>query len=163
MIRSTPVKRDFTDGRFQTGRRLALRSSALRRPTFTLVKPLPTGVVIGPFNAILFLAIESSSGCGSVVPCSLKASAPAENDSHSGVNPAASSTRTTARVTSGPIPSPGINVIVLITRSPDHQITTSPDRKIQVSSFPGFPEAEGETTQGGDRKEDVGQSVQSIE
>ena len=44
-----------------TGRRLAYRSSALRSPTFTLVKPSAIGVVTGPFSATLFSRIESSS------------------------------------------------------------------------------------------------------
>ena len=57
------------DGMFQTGRRFANRSSALRRPTFTLVKPPPTGVVTGPLSATLFRLIESSSSAGSVEPC----------------------------------------------------------------------------------------------
>ena len=46
---------------FRTGRRLANRSSALRRPTLTLVKPPPIGVVTGPFSATLLRSIESSS------------------------------------------------------------------------------------------------------
>ena len=40
-------------------------------------RQVPIGVVIGPLSAILFFAIESSSGCGRVVPCSFTASAPA--------------------------------------------------------------------------------------
>ena len=57
---------------FQTGRRLAKRSSAFRRPTLTLVNPPPTGVVTGPLSATLFRSIESSSSGGSGVPCSLE-------------------------------------------------------------------------------------------
>jgi hypothetical protein len=85
----------------------------LRRPTFTLVNPLPIGVVIGPFNADLVPRdrIEERLRQGGAV--FLHASAPAENDSHSGVNPEASRMRTTARVTSGPIPSPGIRVMTI--------------------------------------------------
>ena len=73
----------------------------LAQPTLTLVNPLPTGVVIGPLSAILLRVMDASSSGGSVVPCSSTASAPALNVSHSGVNPAASRSRTTARVTSG--------------------------------------------------------------
>ena len=61
MIRSTFWKRLSTPGRFLTGRRLEKRSSALRSPTFTLVKPSPIGVVTGPFSATLLRLIESSS------------------------------------------------------------------------------------------------------
>ena len=53
---------------FQTGRRFANSSSAFRRPTLTLVKPPPTGVVTGPLSATLFRMIESSSSAGSVDP-----------------------------------------------------------------------------------------------
>ncbi len=53
---------------FQTGRRLAKRSSALRSPTFTLVNPPPTGVVTGPLSATLLRLIDSSSSSGSGVP-----------------------------------------------------------------------------------------------
>ena len=56
-------------GMFHTGRRLANRSSALRRPTLTLVNPPPTGVVTGPLSATLFRSIESSSSAGSGEPC----------------------------------------------------------------------------------------------
>ena len=80
----------------------------------TLVKPLPTGVVIGPLRAIRLRVTESSSACGSVVPCSFTASAPAEKVSHSGEKPLAARMRTTARVTSGPMPSPGMSVTVIM-------------------------------------------------
>ena len=86
----------------------------MRNATLTLVKPVPTGVVIGPLSATLLRVIDASSSGGSVVPCSSTASAPALNVSHVGVNPVASTTRTTARVTSGPIPSPGMSVIVRV-------------------------------------------------
>src|SRR5690242_8376787 len=43
-----------------------------------------------------------------------KASAPAAKRSHSNFTPVASRMRTTASVTSGPIPSPGISVIVCV-------------------------------------------------
>ena len=59
---------DGTVGMFQTGRRLANRSSALRSPTLTLVNPPPIGVVTGPFRATLLRRIESRSAEGSVEP-----------------------------------------------------------------------------------------------
>ena len=57
---------------FQTGRRFANRSSALRSPTLTLVNPPPTGVVTGPLSATLLRLIDSSSSSGSVVPCAFQ-------------------------------------------------------------------------------------------
>jgi hypothetical protein len=63
-----PSYLEATDGMFQTGRRFANRSSALRRPTLTLVNPPPTGVVTGPLSATLLRLIESSSSSGSVDP-----------------------------------------------------------------------------------------------
>ena len=59
ITRSTPANRDGTPGRFHTGRRFAYRSSALRSPTLTLVKPSAIGVVTGPFSATLFRWIDS--------------------------------------------------------------------------------------------------------
>ena len=64
MTRSTCSKRDRTCGRLETGRRFAYRSSAFRSPTFTLVKPSPTGVVTGPFRATRLRRIDSSSVVG---------------------------------------------------------------------------------------------------
>ena len=65
MTRSTSLKRLVTPGRLRTGRRFAYRSSALRRPTLTLVMPSAIGVVTGPFSATLLRLIESSSSAGS--------------------------------------------------------------------------------------------------
>ena len=58
----------------------------MRSPTFTLVNPSPTGVVTGPFSATLFFLIESSSSCGSGVPCFSSAETPASNGSHCDVD-----------------------------------------------------------------------------
>ena len=112
MTRSTPSKRAFTPGRFDTGRRFAYRSSAFRRPTFTLVNPWPIGVVTGRLSATLFLRTESMSATGSAWPVRSNAIRPAACSSHAIETPLVSRMRTTASVTSGPIPSPGINVIV---------------------------------------------------
>ena len=68
MTRSTSWYRDGTEGMFQTGRRFANSSRALRKPTLTLVKPLPTGVVTGPLRATLLRVMESSSSVGRVEP-----------------------------------------------------------------------------------------------
>src|SRR6267378_663986 len=106
------------DGMFQTGRRLAYNSSAFRRPTLTLVNPPPTGVVTGPLSATLFRRIDSSSSPGSVAPYCSTASTPAGYDSHSASSPAVSRILTTAPVTSGPIPSPGMSVIVCVKSIP---------------------------------------------
>ena len=40
----------------------------MRRPTFTLVKPSPIGVVTGPLSATLLRLIDSSSAGGSDWP-----------------------------------------------------------------------------------------------
>src|SRR5438874_13052934 len=71
------------------------------------------GVLSGPFNATRVRVMESSSSSGNGVPCSLRAASPASILSHLGRKPAASTTRTTASVISGPTPSPGINVTTL--------------------------------------------------
>ena len=84
----------------------------LAQPTLTLVNPLPIGVVTGPLRATLFRRIESSSVGGSDWSYRLNAVTPASCRSHSMSTPAAFKMRTTAAVTSGPMPSPGISVIV---------------------------------------------------
>ena len=83
----------------------------MRRPTLTLVKPSAIGVVTGPLSATLFRLIESSRPVGSDWPKRLKAMTPASCRSQSIARPAAVKIRTTAAVTSGPMPSPGIRVI----------------------------------------------------
>src|SRR5688572_5056454 len=122
IIRSTFVQREATPGRFLTGRRFAYRSSALRSPTLTLVNPSPIGVVHGPLSATLFRVIESSSSAGSVWPVFSNAVTPASCRSQSIATPVASSTDVTAAVTSGPMPSPGINVSVCVVRGMVHPL-----------------------------------------
>ena len=112
MTRSTPAKRAGTPGRLRTGRRLAYRSSALRRPTLTLVNPFPIGVPMGPFSATPVRRTESSSSAGIAVPVRSKASTPAVCRSQSMATPEASRMARTAPVTSGPMPSPGTSVTV---------------------------------------------------
>ncbi len=94
------------------GRRFEYKSNVWRSSTLTLGKPSPTGVVTGPFRAILFLVNESSSALGIVVLCFFNALAPARCVSHSMFTPAALMIASVGFVTSGPIPSPGINVTV---------------------------------------------------
>ena len=65
--------------------------------TFTLRKPVPIGVVIGPLMATLFLRIDSSTCSGSGVPYFSITPAPASAISHSMSTPAASTTRVIAR------------------------------------------------------------------
>src|SRR5688572_17434963 len=116
MTRSTFSNRDRTWGRLETGRRFEYRSSAFRSPTLTLVNPSPTGVVTGPFNATLFRRTDAMSSSGSGEPDFSSAGTPASNGSQVIDTPAASMIDTTADVTSGPMPSPGINVIVWVMR-----------------------------------------------
>src|SRR5215204_3460867 len=75
--------------------------------------PSAIGVVTGPFSATLLRLIESSSSVGSDWLKRLNARTPASWRSHSMLRPAAWKIRTTASVTSGPIPSPGISVMTL--------------------------------------------------
>ena len=75
------------------------------------MKPSPTGVVTGPFSATLLVVIESSSVCGRVWPVFSTATTPASCVSQSIATPAAFRMRTTAAVTSGPMPSPGMRVM----------------------------------------------------
>src|SRR5580700_3125367 len=74
--------------------------------------PLPTGVVSGPLMATLLRRIESSTCFGSGSPNSSITPSPASCTSQSISTPVASMTRRAASLTSGPTPSPGINVIV---------------------------------------------------
>src|SRR3954464_6842248 len=86
-------------------------SSSLRSATLTERKPPPIGVVIGPFSATPVSRIASRTSCGSgLPPCLSMTSAPASCTSHSNATPVASRTRRVASVSSGPVPSPGINV-----------------------------------------------------
>ena len=85
----------------------AYKSSLCLKVTFIDRKPLPTGVVIGPFKPTLFLLSEqiigSTSGDSSFQ----------ETSSHSIPAPAASNIWQTASTISGPIPSPLTNVIFI--------------------------------------------------
>jgi hypothetical protein len=47
---------------------LAKRSKYFLIATLTLLNPVPLGVVVGPFNAILFLFIDSKVSLGKGVP-----------------------------------------------------------------------------------------------
>src|SRR5688572_1213492 len=77
-------------------------------------KPVPMGVVTGPFNATLLRMMESRTSCGSGSPERVSASAPTKYFSHSTSTPAHSMICTTAAVTSGPMPSPGSRVILCL-------------------------------------------------
>ena len=110
MIKSTSPNRDGTPGRLRTGRRFAYRSRIFRSRTLTLSNPLPIGVSTGPFNATRFRRTDSMTSSGSDDPDKSCAGPPTTNLSHSIRTPAASTMRTTAAQTSGPMPSPGINV-----------------------------------------------------
>src|SRR6266436_2621023 len=81
-----------------------------------LAKPPPTGVVIGPFRATCVRSMDSVSSLGMYSLYFSKASAPARTVSHSNFRPVASRMRTTAAVTSVPMPSPGMRVILWVMR-----------------------------------------------
>ena len=70
------------------------------------------GVVSGPLSATLFLLIDSIVASGMVVPNFSKAYAPIICVSHSISTPEASIILTVAAMISGPMPSPGIKVII---------------------------------------------------
>ena len=97
-----------------TGLKFTYKSKVCLSVTFTLLNPFPTGVVTGPFIAILFLFIASITCSGSGVPYSSMTPAPASTFSHSISTPVDSTTFTIAAATSGPIPSPGISVTLYI-------------------------------------------------
>ena len=82
----------------------------MRRPTFTLRKPEPTGVVMGPLMATLVSLTESMTACGSGVPYFSMTSAPASTSIHSICTPVAATATLVAAMISGPIPSPGMQV-----------------------------------------------------
>ena len=109
--RSTLEYREGTPGRLSAGRTAANRSSSWRRATFTLRNPDPTGVVIGPFSAVLVASIDLRTRSGSGVPSRARTAAPASCTSHTTSTPELSTTRRAAAVTSGPIPSPGMSVM----------------------------------------------------
>ena len=93
---------------------LTYKSKACLSVTLTLLNPLPTGVVIGPFIAILFFLIDSITWSGNGVLYSSITFRPAFTISQLISMPVASTTLTIDLDTSGPIPSPGINVTLYI-------------------------------------------------
>src|SRR2546426_6338195 len=97
-------------GMLRPGGTLAYSPSAWRRVTFTLRKPSPTGVVMGPLSATRLRRIDSRTCSGSGVPYWAMTASPASTTSHSRTTPEASSTRRVASASSGPMPSPGISV-----------------------------------------------------
>src|ERR1700733_12047919 len=99
-------------GKFRIGRKFAYSSNFFRSATLMLAKPPPTGVVTGPFRATRVRSIDSVNSLGMYSPDFSYASAPTAKASHSNFTPVASRMRTVARVTSGPMPSPGMSVIL---------------------------------------------------
>src|ERR1039458_2166697 len=97
-------------GRLRIGRKFAKSSKRRRSSTLMLEKPPPMGVVTGPFSPTRVRSMDSESSFGMYSLYFSKASAPAAKLSHSNLTPVASSMRTVAWITSGPIPSPGISV-----------------------------------------------------
>src|SRR5215831_19269637 len=92
------------------GRKFAKSSNCLRNATLMLEKPPPIGVVTGPFKPRPVRSMDCVSSLGMYSPYLANASEPAANFSHSIFTPDASTMRTAAFVTSGPMPSPGISV-----------------------------------------------------
>src|SRR5450631_1628901 len=97
-------------GRLRMGRKLAKSSKRLRSSTLMLAKPPPMGVVTGTFSPTRVRSMDSLSSLGMYSLYFSKASAPAAKLSHSNLTPVASSMRTVAWMTSGPMPSPGMRV-----------------------------------------------------
>src|SRR5216684_2499252 len=104
-------------GRLRMGRKLAKSSKRLRSSTLMLAKPPPMGVVTGPFSPTRVRSMESLSSFGMYSLYFSKASAPAAKLSHSNLTPVASSMRTVAWMTSGPMPSPGIRVTLWVMKN----------------------------------------------
>src|SRR5215831_8739191 len=69
------------------------------------------GVAVGPLSPTWVTSREAKTSSGMSWPCSASAFAPASTRSHSILTPVASTARTVASATSGPMPSPGISVI----------------------------------------------------
>src|SRR2546430_2111210 len=126
-IRLTLPNRVRTPSYVLHGRTCAYRSRAFRRPTLTERKPPPTGVVIGPLSATPVRRIESSVWSGKGFPPNWSiTSAPACCTSQSNSTPVASRTRRVASVSSGPVPSPGVNVASCAPVREPIQATKSP-------------------------------------
>src|ERR1035437_6928926 len=73
--------------------------------------PPPMGVVVGPLRPTRVISREAKTSSGINWPCSARARTPASTRSQSTATPVASTARTEASATSGPIPSPGMSVI----------------------------------------------------
>src|ERR1039458_1459749 len=69
------------------------------------------GVAVGPLRPTRVISSEAKTSSGINWPCSASARRPASTPSHSIAAPVASTTRTVASATSGPIPSPGMRVM----------------------------------------------------
>ena len=110
IIKSTLEYLVFTPLYSLQGLKHAYKSRDILKRTLTDLNPLPTGVLIGPFMATLFFVIELKTWSGRTVPNLATASSPAICSSHSMSTPVASIHRLAARLTSLPMPSPGINV-----------------------------------------------------
>src|SRR3954466_11436483 len=95
------------------GRMLAYRSKLLRSATLIERYPSPTGVSSGPLRAMRVRLMESSVSSGIGSPYLATADMPATCSSHSMSAPAASRSRTVARLIDGPMPSPGIRVTLV--------------------------------------------------
>src|SRR5438132_8646722 len=116
--RSTSPRGAGTPGYVFAGRRFAYRSNSLRSATFTERKPVPSSVVSGPLRATRLRRTDSSASLGNGVPCFAIAGMPISWTSPSIFTPVASIARRVASTISGPVPSPGIRVIVWVSESP---------------------------------------------
>ncbi len=132
MTRSTSSYRERTPSYDLHGRRQAYNPSSCRSATLTERKPVPIGVVIGPFRATPFAFTDASVSSGSGVPASSITSTPAWCTSHSSSTPVASRTRRVASVSSGPVPSPGMRVTRWAIAAADR--TCMPAESLQVAS-----------------------------
>ncbi|OPZ76720.1 MAG: hypothetical protein BWY79_01483 [Actinobacteria bacterium ADurb.Bin444] len=83
----------------------------MRSATFTLRNPEPTGVVMGPLMATRVSRMASSTCGGSGVPYFSITSAPASASTQSMSTPVAAMATRAAAMSSGPVPSPGMQVI----------------------------------------------------
>ena len=79
---------------------------------YVYMQPSPTNVVSGPFRANPLRRIDSKSSSDRGFPAFSKDRIPASYLSYSNRTPVASSTRTVESMLSGPIPSPGMTVMV---------------------------------------------------
>ena len=106
-----PSYRDLTPGMLTAGRRLAYRSSSLRRPTFTLRNPEPTGVVIGPLIATLVSRIGLDHRVRQGRAVLVHDVGPGlDVDPDRSRTPVAATATFAAAMISGPMPSPGMQV-----------------------------------------------------